>query len=154
MAKSPDEVFAGMPESTTPTGRKPGLAALANKGRSGLVQADWHPNPDTRPPLNQDRRAISVPFTGVGRGISRLLTGNRRTRSARSRDTNTSLCKQGVGGSSPPSSTCENDLGEPPLATEQMVTRPRLSARFGCLSRPELAPAGRVMASRRPTGRL
>jgi hypothetical protein len=39
---------------------------------------------------------IAVPLTGVSSGISRLLTDNRLTRSARPQHTNTSLCKQGV----------------------------------------------------------
>jgi hypothetical protein len=39
-------------------------------------------------------RAISAPLTGVSSGISQLLTDNYRARSARSRQTNTSLCKQ------------------------------------------------------------
>src|SRR5262249_15830509 len=50
----------------------------------------------------QARRAINGPLTGVGSGTSRLLTDNRLTRSARASRVNTSLCKQGVGGSSPP----------------------------------------------------
>src|SRR5215831_9872785 len=42
-----------------------------------------------------DRRAITVPLTGVSNGISRLLTDDRLARSARPAHTNTSLCKQG-----------------------------------------------------------
>jgi hypothetical protein len=58
-------------------------------------------------------RAINVPLTGAGSGISRLFTDNRLTRSARSRHTNTSLCKQGVRGSSPLSSTPRFSAGQP-----------------------------------------
>jgi hypothetical protein len=39
-------------------------------------------------------RAINVPLAGVGSGISRLLTDTWLARSAPSRHTNTSLCKQ------------------------------------------------------------
>src|SRR2546421_1764500 len=41
-------------------------------------------------------------LTGVGRGISLLLTDSPPTRSACPQHAYTSLCKQGVGGSSPP----------------------------------------------------
>jgi hypothetical protein len=41
-------------------------------------------------------RAINVPLAEGGSGISRLLTDNRLTRSARSCRPNTLLCKQGV----------------------------------------------------------
>jgi hypothetical protein len=62
-------------------------------------------------------RAISVPLTGVGSGISRLLTDNCLARSAWLARADTSLCKQGVSGSSPLSSTREtsdSDHGRDP----------------------------------------
>jgi hypothetical protein len=50
-------------------------------------------------------RAISVPLAGVSSGTSRLLTDDCLARSARPQHATTSLCKQGVRGSSPLSST-------------------------------------------------
>jgi hypothetical protein len=57
--------------------------------------------------LDHDQRAISVPLTPVKGGRPRSLTGSRPPRSALLSRTIMAICKQGVRGSSPLSSTSE-----------------------------------------------
>jgi hypothetical protein len=51
------------------------------------------------------RTKIAVPLTAVGCGVPRSLPGSRLSRSARLGEAVTAICKQGVSGSSPLSST-------------------------------------------------
>ena len=76
----------------------PGIAGVIRLGRC-LVLAG------RRLLLDHDQRAISVPLTPVKGGMPRSLTGSRPPRSALLSRTITAICKQGVRGSSPLSST-------------------------------------------------
>jgi hypothetical protein len=66
-------------------------------------------------------RAISVPLATVRSGTWRSLRDSRLRRSGPLTRLDTSLCKQGVRGSSPLSSTWENDPG--PVIKEAIDTR-------------------------------
>ena len=95
----------------SPSGRAAGRSTRSSRSAS----PDGRPGRETGPGAAQtavdqmrSRRRlikITVPLPGVSSGISRLLTDNCLARSAWPQRAYTSLCKQGVRGSSPLSST-------------------------------------------------
>ena len=83
-------------------------------------QLHAHHSPGHRGPAC-DRRAISVPLTPAGSGTSRLLADSRLPSSSWATRTIPAICKQGVRGSSPLSSTDQKQNSKSRAHTSEQV---------------------------------
>jgi hypothetical protein len=109
-------------------------------------QLHAHHSPGHRGPAC-DRRAISVPLTPVSSGTSRLLADSRPPSSSWATRTIPAICKQGVRGSSPLSSTGQSDNSN--SDSESTAVKYRNRDRVRCRTRVRV---GRCPHGRRRTG--